>query len=653
MASMQSLIGQTLGQYKVTEQVGEGGMALVFRAHQPGLNRDVALKILPPYIAEKKGFTERFSREAQAIGNLHHPNILPVYDSGQDKGYGYIAMRYVPNARTLTDLMKAPLPTEQIIRLVTQIAGALDHAHQAGIVHRDIKPSNILMDNDWVLLSDFGLAKMVETPSELTGSGVGIGTPAYMSPEQAKGQKIDNRTDIYSLGIILFEMLTGHVPHKAETPLATVVKRINEPLPMPRSLNPDMPKAAEQVLLKALASNPNDRFEKAGALATALQAAYDEQPLPDSVDSSNDTGLSVPVPSDAARSRLAAPIQKAAPAFVPSQSSGRTGVVPLEVVAMTLLGVISLCGLGGALISFGTNSNTGESNIALLPACSGMMFAGLTSILMIWIRDRSKAASAWLALGIVSWFIGINILGWGGFAALSPGDSKTFVENLGFSLVLCFTPGALFSLVGLGFYGYDFRKNRRAGPTVSYQANASSEASRERAARLKRAREYRTHIVALIKQKKGSNLGQQLTPMLTKLNQWEAHLQQLVTRLDDFETDRIIQQDIREVPAAISRLQTQMGTETNPYIQKEMAETLTKQQIQRQQLDALVTLMRRTELDIDETLADIGAIYSQLQMLGAKDIDGSRAKRMSEDINEQANHLGDLLEAMDDVYESS
>lgn len=278
MTNMQELIGQSLGQYKITEQIGKGGMATIFKAYQPGLNREVALKILPPYVAEKEGFTERFTREAQAIGNLHHPNILPVYDSGQDKGYGYIAMRYVPNATTLSNLMNKKLDTGQIIRITKQIADALDHAHRQGVVHRDIKPSNILMDGDWVLLSDFGLAKMVETPSELTGTGVGIGTPAYMLPEQAKGQQVDRRTDIYSLGIMLFEMLTGQVPHKAETPLATVVKRINEPLPLPRSFNPDIPPAVEHVLLKALAKEPAERYNHAEIWPRLWSAPFN--PLP-------------------------------------------------------------------------------------------------------------------------------------------------------------------------------------------------------------------------------------------------------------------------------------------------------------------------------------------------------------------------------------
>jgi tRNA A-37 threonylcarbamoyl transferase component Bud32 len=278
MQDTSGLVGQTLGQYRVIEQIGEGGMATVFKAYQPGLNREVALKVLPPHFAKQADFTERFAREAQAIGNLHHPNILPVYDSGQDKGYSYLAMRYIPNARTLAHEMKQPLKTERMIEVISQIAGALEHAHKAGIIHRDVKPTNVLLDGPWALLSDFGLAKMVENPVELTGTGVGMGTPAYMSPEQGMGKKVDHRTDIYALGIILYEMLTGQIPHKAETPIATVMKRINEPLPLPRSLNPKIPEAVERVLLKALATDPADRFDQAGELATALKAAFGPKP---------------------------------------------------------------------------------------------------------------------------------------------------------------------------------------------------------------------------------------------------------------------------------------------------------------------------------------------------------------------------------------
>src|SRR5688572_14267468 len=313
-------------------------MATVFRAHQPSLNRNVALKILPPQIAEKEGFTQRFEREAQAIGNLHHPNILPVYDFGEDKGYGYIAMRYVPNAKTLGDWMKSPLVKEQILEFIRQIASALDYAHQAGIVHRDVKPSNILMDGEWVLLSDFGLAKLMASPSQLTGTGAGIGTPAYMSPEQAQGEAVDHRTDIYALGIILFEMLTGQIPHKAETPLATVVKRISEPAPSPRLLNPDIPHAVEAVLLKALAVKPADRFNRAGDFVQVLQAAF---AAPPSYELSGAT-LSIPKPLSLSNKQESPVLPISPPALAPPRPEGRHTA---EVVVLTLLGVVALCGI--------------------------------------------------------------------------------------------------------------------------------------------------------------------------------------------------------------------------------------------------------------------------------------------------------------------
>ncbi|MBN1217849.1 MAG: protein kinase [Anaerolineae bacterium] len=276
---MSDLIGQTLGQYRIIEQIGEGGMATVYKAYQPGLDREVAIKVLPPIHAKQPGFSERFQREAKAIASLNHPNILPVYDSGQENGHSFIVMRYVAGASTLKAVMGAQLSLQQALNIVEQIAAALDYAHRQGVVHRDVKPGNVLMDGDWALLTDFGLAKMTETSVKLTGTGVGIGTPAYMSPEQGKGATVDHRTDIYALGIILFEMLTGQIPHDAETPFAIVLKRTTEPLPLPRSINPNIPAAVERVILKALAVNPDDRYQSAGELAEALhQAAAEAEP---------------------------------------------------------------------------------------------------------------------------------------------------------------------------------------------------------------------------------------------------------------------------------------------------------------------------------------------------------------------------------------
>ncbi len=268
---MESLIGQTLGQYQLVEQIGQGGMATVYKAFQPSLNRFVAVKILPAYFAHEPGFAERFTREAQAIAQLDHPHILPIYDFGRHGDISYLVMKYVP-AGTLRDRLNRPLAPLEAAELLEQIASALDFAHQRGILHRDVKPGNILIDErGWIYLSDFGLAKIVESSVQLTGSGVGVGTPAYMSPEQGQGLTVDARTDVYALGVILFEMLTGHVPYEAETPMAVVIKHITDPIPIPRQINPNIPEAVDRVLLKALAKNREDRFASAGRLAAALR----------------------------------------------------------------------------------------------------------------------------------------------------------------------------------------------------------------------------------------------------------------------------------------------------------------------------------------------------------------------------------------------
>lgn len=267
---MTALLGRTLGQYRIIEQIGQGGMAAVYKAYQPGLDRYVALKILPPLLAEQPDFVARFEREAKAIARLNHPNILPVFDFGQVEGYSFLVMRHIEDAYTLTRALTTPLTLRQKTNLLGQVALALDYAHRQGIIHRDVKPDNVLLDGQWALLSDFGLAKIVEGSVKLTGTGVGIGTPAYMSPEQGRGQPLDHRTDIYALGIILYEMLTGQIPHQAETPFAIILKRLSEPVTPPRWLNPAIPEALERVVLKALAFNPADRFANAAVMATAL-----------------------------------------------------------------------------------------------------------------------------------------------------------------------------------------------------------------------------------------------------------------------------------------------------------------------------------------------------------------------------------------------
>ena len=268
-----TIIGRVIGKYRVIEPIGGGGVSTVYKAYQPDLDRYVALKILSPYHAGRTEFARRFVREARAVAVLHHPNILPVYDFGEHDGLRYIVMRYVEGSRTLKDEMAYPMSLMRIVDVVSQVAGALDHAHHHGVIHRDVKPSNILMDGRWALLTDFGLAKTPYESGDLTQSGLGVGTPAYMSPEQGQGLPFDHRTDIYSLAVIVYEILTGEVPHNAETPFAIVLRRATEPPTMACTRYPEVTDEVKTVVLKALAINPDDRFQSAGAFACAFRKA--------------------------------------------------------------------------------------------------------------------------------------------------------------------------------------------------------------------------------------------------------------------------------------------------------------------------------------------------------------------------------------------
>lgn len=271
--------GQTIGAYRVIHQIGQGGMATVYKAYHAAMDRYVAVKVLPRQLAENPEFTGRFQQEARTIARLEHARILPVYDYGESDGLTYLVMRYL-DAGTLKDRMKAgPLPLTEVDRLFTQLAEALEYAHAQGIIHRDLKPSNVLIDQQGNLfLTDFGIAKLLEGGMHLTTTGALVGTPAYMSPEQAQGEKVDQRTDIYSLGIILYEMTTGRVPFEAETPLAVVLKQINAPLPLPSEIKPDFSPAIERVLLKALGKMPADRFNSVGEFLAAWKRALTEAP---------------------------------------------------------------------------------------------------------------------------------------------------------------------------------------------------------------------------------------------------------------------------------------------------------------------------------------------------------------------------------------
>jgi hypothetical protein len=274
---VEDLSGKTLGKYQIHSPLGQGGMAAVYKAFQPGVERYVALKILPRQYASDPEFTGRFEQEAKVIAQLQHPHILPVHDFGQADGYTFLVMPLVETG-TLADLLKGfALPLGKIRTIISQIGDALDYAHSQGLIHRDVKPSNILIDRRGnCLLTDFGIAKMVQGTKHFTATGGILGTPTYMSPEQGMGEKLTQTSDVYSLGVVLYEMATGKVPFDAETPLAVVIKHMNDPLPPPSKLKPEISRTLETVIMKALAKAPGDRFPTAADLVRAVRTAIPE-----------------------------------------------------------------------------------------------------------------------------------------------------------------------------------------------------------------------------------------------------------------------------------------------------------------------------------------------------------------------------------------
>lgn len=270
---LNALVGKSLGNFRIVERIGSGGMATVFKAYQANLDRYVAIKVLPSYYARDPDFVKRFVQEARVVAKLIHPNILQIHDFGEQENITYIVMEYVEGG-TLKERLRRPLSTGEAADYMIQAAEGLICAHNNGIVHRDVKPANMLLRKEgYLLLSDFGIAKILEGTTNLTRAGVGIGTPQYMSPEQGTGMAVDRRSDIYSLGIVLFHCLTGQVPFTADTPLSITLKHLNEPLPVEMLRRAGVPSQIEQVIVKMTAKSPQDRFQTTDAVIDALTDA--------------------------------------------------------------------------------------------------------------------------------------------------------------------------------------------------------------------------------------------------------------------------------------------------------------------------------------------------------------------------------------------
>jgi eukaryotic-like serine/threonine-protein kinase len=303
------------GRYELTHLIARGGMAQVYRAMDRQLERPVALKVLFPELSVDRTFVERFRREAQAAANLSHPNIVPVFDWGEDDGSYFIVMEYV-QGRPLSAVLRDPqrMPPRQIATIGAGVAAALAFAHRHGVVHRDVKPGNVLITPEGdVKVTDFGIARAMNTEESLTQTGAVMGTAAYFSPEQAEGKGVDSRSDIYSLGVVLYEMAVGRPPFTGDSPVAVASKHVRDQPVLPRQANPSVPPALEAVIMKAMAKDPDDRYGSAEELRADLLRFADGRPV-----EAGDPGLT---------SMMTAVGAAAATQAVP-MTTGRTTAVP-------------------------------------------------------------------------------------------------------------------------------------------------------------------------------------------------------------------------------------------------------------------------------------------------------------------------------------
>ncbi|MBN1313799.1 MAG: serine/threonine protein kinase [Anaerolineae bacterium] len=266
---------QTINRYLIYSELDRGGMAIVYYAHDPNFDRDVAIKVLPRQFLHDRTFRARFQREAQAVAMLEHPAIVPVYDFGEDQGQMYLVMRYMMGGSLADRIQQGPMSLTDVECIISRLAPGLDRAHSLGIIHRDLKPANILFDGEGeAYITDFGIARLVETTVDLTASNVIVGTPAYMSPEQARdSSQIDGRADIYSLGVIVFQMFTARLPYEANSPVGYLTAHVTDPVPSVLDANPNLPPICQTIIERVMAKEPSERYQQASELAADLKMA--------------------------------------------------------------------------------------------------------------------------------------------------------------------------------------------------------------------------------------------------------------------------------------------------------------------------------------------------------------------------------------------
>jgi predicted Ser/Thr protein kinase len=430
--------GETVGSYRLIEQLGQGGMASVFKAYHALLDRYVAIKVLHIAFNEDASFLARFQREARVVARLEHPNIVPIYDFAEDEGRPYLVMKFIDGETLKARLERGRLSQDEILAVLDTVGAALAYAHRQGVLHRDVKPSNVLLAKDGqIYLADFGLARMAQSgESSLTADRL-VGTPQYISPEQAVSRAdLDARTDIYSFGVMLYELCVGQVPFSGDTPFSIIHDHIYTPLPMPRKLNPDISEAVERVLLKALAKDRDERFTDISALMAAMHAAINEGSLPEVIPAglpitllagaqasaieptrveapqAQATQVEYNLPSAVPISGASYPPAPSIPATIPQVvKPARAGLKPFWVI----LGVVALVVAAGLVWTLARSGNQARAAAATQTAAAAMASTPVPGLV--------AAVNAWKAGNLVDAASRLNA------AIKAAGDDPAFYKD--------------------------------------------------------------------------------------------------------------------------------------------------------------------------------------------------------------------------------
>jgi tRNA A-37 threonylcarbamoyl transferase component Bud32 len=685
------IMSEPMGRYEIVQEIGRGGFATVYRARDTSLARMVALKELRATLLQDEEWVRRFRREGQTIARLDHPHIVPIYDVYESDARLLIVMRLVDGPNLEQRLNRAGrLSWPEILEIIRAVASGLDYAYEQGILHRDLKPGNILLDPErGAMLTDFGMAKLLgEETSSITSAGGVVGTPHYIAPEIWESKGATRQSDIYALGCILYEMVTGEKIFRGETPPAVMLAHFR-PLDLPRQWPEGTPPGLVEVLEKALARQPAERYSTAGELARdlaglSLAKAGPEKAhaaLPFAPGAGGD-------PADRVRARLSTPEPAEGEGQVEIEEQmeeSRSGkwrgflahLGPYVSVIGMLFGIYLLTDPGGypwpVWPALGWGVGIAFHLMALLVSEMknlsgkwrgfvnhfGSYAIVITTLIMIYLLT-DPGGYPWFIWPALGWGSAIAIHLWS--VLLSGGDYREVLDEAREA----------------GQAGWqELRNNRRkereegrkarraekerkrsseASPAQPTTAKTPASSLSERAgalnpalrAHLEKAHTYQAQINALLKATPDRNVHLRLQELSSQVQEWMEAVEALARRVDHFQRNNIIQQDLESVPQAIASLERRLAAESDPATQAELERTLNNRRNQLAALEHLQRIIKRAEIKIESTLSSLGTIYSQMLISQSTDHVADYS-RLAADVDEEVRTLQDHLEALEEV----